>query len=176
MLHGHLLLGSNLGDPPAQLDKALASLPSRGIEVTGVSSYYETTPVGAVADQPPFINAAATFETALEPLALLEALKQIESAAGRETDPSAAAYVKDGPRALDLDIALLGAVVVDDERLTVPHPRLLERRFALIPLLELDFGLTLPDGRRLSGALAALPLGGQDVRLRRSARGAASAP
>ena len=177
MHRAHLLLGSNLASPAAQLDRALALLPSHGVAVNAVSSYYETMPVGAVADQPAFVNAAAEVETGFEPLALLDVLKNIEAAAGRNVHPASPGYVKDGPRVLDLDIALIDNLVLDDERLTIPHPRLLERRFALIPLLELNFDLALPDGRRLSDALAALPLDGQDVvRLSGSARAGASGP
>ena len=113
---------------------------------------------------PEYLNAAATIETDLQPDELLAVLKDVERRAGRETDSNAPAYVRDGPRAIDLDIALLGGLVHDTDLLTVPHPRLLERRFALIPLLELDAELATPDGRRLADALAALPVAGQDVR------------
>jgi 2-amino-4-hydroxy-6-hydroxymethyldihydropteridine diphosphokinase len=174
-VRGHLLLGSNLADPVRQLSRALEEMPRRGIEVLAASSFYETAPVGDVLDQPAFVNAAAAIRTTLEPHRLLAVLKEIEREAGRETDANASGYLKDGPRVLDLDIALLGDEVVAGDELTVPHPRLLERRFALIPLLELDFALSLPGGERLSDALAGLPLDGQDV-VRCSAGAAASGP
>lgn len=163
-MRGHLTLGSNLGDPAQQIDAALSALADRGVQVIARSSLYNTEPVGAVLDQPVFLNAAAAIETDLEPEALLAVLKDIERDAGRENDRTAPGYVPDGPRAIDLDIALLDGVARDTEHLTVPHPRLLERRFALIPLLELDDDLTTPDGARLADALAALPIKGQDVR------------
>ena len=163
-MRGHLTLGSNLGNPAQQIEDALTALAVRGVEVIARSALYRTEPVGAVLDQPEFLNAAATIETDLQPDELLAVLKDVERRAGRETDSNAPAYVRDGPRAIDLDIALLGGLVHDTDLLTVPHPRLLERRFALIPLLELDAELATPDGRRLADALAALPVAGQDVR------------
>ncbi len=162
-MQGHLVFGSNLGDRAAQIDAALTALPVHGVAVHAVSSRYETAPVGPVAGQPPYLNGACAIETDLDPEALLDALKAIEADLGRPA-PGTPGYVDQGPRPIDLDIALLGPLTVTTERLTVPHPALLERRFALIPLLELDFALALPDGRRLSDALAVLPIEGQDVR------------
>jgi 2-amino-4-hydroxy-6-hydroxymethyldihydropteridine diphosphokinase len=155
---GHLGLGSNLGDRRARLQAAVDGLAERGVRVTASSSTYETDPVGDVLDQPAFLNACLAIETDLAPLALLDACKAVEAAAGRETDPSASGYVRHGPRPVDVDVLLLGPAVHADDRLTVPHSALLERRFVLIPLLELDFGLTTPDGAALADALAALPV------------------
>lgn len=157
-MRGHLALGSNLGDRRAQLAAAVEGLEARGVRVLACSSVYDTDPVGAVLDQPAFLNAAVAIETELDPEALLHAAKEVERSLGRVTDPADPAYVKDGPRPVDVDIVLLDGVEHRSAALTVPHPAVLERRFVLIPLLELDFELALPDGRRLADALAALPV------------------
>ena len=162
-MRGYILIGSNLGDRVGTIDKALDALGQHGVTVIARSSLYETAPVGPVADQPAYLNAAAEIETELTPLALLDALKAGERSRGRITDVNDPAYVPQGPRTIDLDIGLVDGVTHDDGRLQVPHPRLTERRFALIPLLELDFGLELPDGRKLADALAELPVADQQV-------------
>jgi 2-amino-4-hydroxy-6-hydroxymethyldihydropteridine diphosphokinase len=156
MSTAHLGLGSNLGDRRALLQAAIDGLAERGVRATASSSTYETDPVGDVLDQPAFLNACLTVEAALEPDALLDAAKDVERALGRTT--SGPGYVRHGPRAIDVDVLLHDGREHRSERLTVPHPSLRERRFVLIPLLELDFTLTLPDGARLSDALAALPV------------------
>jgi 2-amino-4-hydroxy-6-hydroxymethyldihydropteridine diphosphokinase len=156
MSTAHLGLGSNLGDRRALLQAALDGLAERGVRATASSSTYETDPVGDVLDQPAFLNACLVVETVLEPDALLDAAKDVERALGRTT--SGSDYVHHGPRPIDVDVLLYDGRDHCSERLTVPHPSLLERRFVLIPLLELDFTLTLPDGARLSDALAALPV------------------
>ena len=150
-------LGGNLGDPVATLRDALdriARLP--GVELDGVSSAYESAPVGVV-DQPPFVNAAARLFTALPLRDVLDGLLAVEAELGRVRS------LRYGPRTCDLDILLAGDEVVDEPGLAVPHPRLAERRFALEPLVELDQGLSLPDGRPLSALLEAVR--DQDVRL-----------
>jgi 2-amino-4-hydroxy-6-hydroxymethyldihydropteridine diphosphokinase len=154
MLRSGLLgLGSNVGDRRAQLQAAVDALPSLGVRVTASSSVYDTDPVGEVLDQPSFLNACVLVETGLDPLALLDAVKSLEEELGR-----VAQQVRHGPRAIDIDILLLGDVEISRERITLPHEQVLTRRFVLIPALELDFALSTPDGRRLSGALAALPV------------------
>jgi 2-amino-4-hydroxy-6-hydroxymethyldihydropteridine diphosphokinase len=150
---GFLGLGANLGDRRAALQDAVAALREAGVEVLASSSTYETDPVGLVLDQPSFLNACLHVRTALEPEALLDAIKEIEAAAGRDLQGA-----RHGPRPLDVDILLLGEEPYASERLTVPHAALLERRFVLIPLLELDFDLETPAGERLADALAALPV------------------
>ena len=155
---GHLGLGSNLGDRRARLQAAVDGLAARGVRITASSSTYETDPVGDVLDQPAFLNACVAIETELAPPDLLAACKAVERAAGRETDPSAPGYVRHGPRPVDVDVLLLGTAAHAGEDLSVPHPALLQRRFVLIPLLELDFGLTTPGGAALADALAALPV------------------
>jgi 2-amino-4-hydroxy-6-hydroxymethyldihydropteridine diphosphokinase len=154
---GYLGLGSNLGDRRALLQAAVAGLHARGVRVMASSSVYETEPVGEVPDQPPFLNACVRVETALGPEALLDACKDLERALGR-----AAGGVRHGPRPLDADVLLLGTRPYRSERLEIPHRELARRRFVLVPLLELDPALALPDGTRLAGALAALE--GQEVR------------
>jgi 2-amino-4-hydroxy-6-hydroxymethyldihydropteridine diphosphokinase len=153
----HLGLGCNLGDRRAQLQAAVDGLASRGVTVVASSSTYETDPVGEVLDQPVFLNACVAAETDIEaPEALLDAVKDVERELGRTT--SGPGYVRHGPRAIDVDVLLAGALAFRSERLSVPHVALLQRRFVLIPLLELDFALATPHGVRLADALAVLPV------------------
>lgn len=156
---GLLGLGSNVGDRRAQLQAAVDALPSAGVRVTAASSVYDTDPVGEVLDQPSFLNACVLVETELEPLELLAAVKHLEAELGR-----AGQEVRHGPRAIDIDILLLGDIELSHERMTLPHEQVLARRFVLIPALELDFELAIPSGCRLSDALAALPVS-EGVRL-----------
>jgi 2-amino-4-hydroxy-6-hydroxymethyldihydropteridine diphosphokinase len=143
----HIGLGGNLGDPISTLREALARIAELpGVELDAVSSVYESAPVG-LADQPAFVNAAARLLTALPLRALLDGLLSVEGELGRVRS------VRYGPRTCDLDILLAGNEVADEPGLSVPHPRLAERRFALEPLVELDPGLSLPDGRLLRALL-----------------------
>jgi 2-amino-4-hydroxy-6-hydroxymethyldihydropteridine diphosphokinase len=130
---------------------ALGAVP--GIEVTRISSVYETEPVGEVPDQQDFLNAAIAVRTDLEPLELLAACKRVEQDLGRQAGP------RHGPRVIDVDLLLVGDAVLESGRLRLPHPEVTSRRFVLVPLLELDPELGLPGGARLSDALAALPAG-----------------
>jgi 2-amino-4-hydroxy-6-hydroxymethyldihydropteridine diphosphokinase len=132
-------LGANLGDREAMLRRALDLLAAEpGIDLLAVSAFRETEPVG-LRDQPRFLNAAAAAGTTLGPRGLLERLLAIEAALGRiRSGP------RFGPRTIDLDLLLYGDAVVDEPGLTLPHPRLHERRFALEPLAELDPGLEIP--------------------------------
>jgi len=150
---GLLGLGSNVGDRRAHLQGALDALAAAGVRVLASSSTYDTDPVGEVLDQPSFLNACLLVRTPLEPLELLDTAKRLELELGRSEDG-----VRHGPRAIDIDILLLGDVELHHERMTLPHAQLLSRRFVLIPALELDFALRAPDGRSLADALAALPL------------------
>ena len=154
---GYLGIGSNLGDRRALLQAAVEALWAHGVQAIASSSVYETAPVGEVLDQPPFLNACLRIETALGPEALLDACKAVERALGREPGG-----VRHGPRPVDVDVLLLGTEAYTSERLAIPHRELARRRFVLEPLLELDPGLTLPDGTALAAALAALE--GQEVR------------
>jgi 2-amino-4-hydroxy-6-hydroxymethyldihydropteridine diphosphokinase len=148
---GYLGLGSNVGDRAEHLRGALSLLGEHGVTVEGVSSAYETEPVGEILDQPDFLNAAARVATGLEPLQLLDACKAIEAEHGRMFGGP-----RHGPRPLDVDVLLLGDVELEHERLTLPHPEVTSRRFVLVPLLELDPELALPDGTRLQAALDGL--------------------
>ncbi len=162
MSHGYLGIGGNLGDRRATLQRAVDALSGAGVRVLASSSVYATAAVGGPAGQPDFLNACLEIETALSPPALLEALKALEAQAGRAAEGTPE-HVHHGPRPLDLDILLLGEAAYADDRLQIPHAALLERRFVLVPLLELAFDLVLPDGRRPADALAALPVD-EDVR------------
>ena len=146
---GYLGLGSNVGDRQGNLAGALAALERAGVEVLAVSSLYETEPQGEVLDQPDFLNAAIRIRTELEPEELLAACKAVEAELGR-----AAGGPRHGPRAIDVDLLLLGGVELATEALTLPHREVTSRRFVLEPLLELDPGLAMPDGSRLADASA----------------------
>jgi 2-amino-4-hydroxy-6-hydroxymethyldihydropteridine diphosphokinase len=148
---GYLGLGSNVGDPAAHLRAALDLLEAEGIEIDAVSSTYVTEPVGEVLDQPDFLNAAVRISTDLEPKGLLDACKRVEAERGRSFEAP-----RHSPRPLDVDLLLLGNLELRTDRLTLPHPEVTTRRFVLAPLLELDPGLTLPDGTNLAVVLADL--------------------
>ena len=150
---GLLGLGSNVGDRRLHLQQAVDALPAAGARVLAASSVYDTDPVGEVLDQPSFLNACLRVETELGPLELLDAVKRLERELGREDGE-----VRHGPRAIDVDILLLGDCELRHERMSLPHVQLLRRRFVLIPALELDFALATPGGERLSDALASLGL------------------
>ena len=162
-MRGFLGLGSNVGETRANLDAAVTTLPEHAVTVVRSSSTYETEPVGLILDQPDFLNACLEIETALGPEQLLDACKAVERSVGR-----AAGGPRHGPRVIDVDLLLLGDLVYASERLTLPHAEVSSRRFVLVPLLELDAGLTLPGGGRLADRLAALggaSAPGQAVRL-----------
>jgi 2-amino-4-hydroxy-6-hydroxymethyldihydropteridine diphosphokinase len=156
---GYLGLGSNVGERRSNLERAAHALSAAGVEVTASSSVYETEPVGLVLEQPDFLNACLQIETAAQPEELLDTCKAVERELGR-----AQGGPRHGPRAIDVDVLLLNALTHHSERLTLPHPEVRSRRFVLVPLLELDPRLALPDGTRLTDALNALGPG-QEVRL-----------
>jgi 2-amino-4-hydroxy-6-hydroxymethyldihydropteridine diphosphokinase len=156
MTIGYLGLGSNVGDRRAQLQAATDALGDGGVTVLASSSTYDTDPVGEILDQPSFLNACLRIDTDLGPEALLDACKATEREMGRAQPGQG--YVRHGPRPIDVDLLLLGDTSYTSDRLTLPHPQVLARRFVLIPLLELDFELRTPDGTRLSDCLARMPL------------------
>ncbi len=158
MTPGYLGLGSNVGDRREHLRGAVAELPRHGVRVLASSSVYETEPVGLVLDQRDFYNACLRVETDHGPEELLDACKAVERSLGREPGG-----VRHGPRPIDVDVLLLDGVSdYASDRLTLPHPEVTSRRFVLVPLLELDPGLTLPDGTRLADALGDLDPGDLD--------------
>ena len=147
-----------MGDRRANLERAAAALPGYGVEVRGSSSVYETEPVGLVLDQREFYNACLRVCTTFDPEQLLDVCKAVERGLGRREGG-----LRHGPRPIDVDLLLLDELEYRSERLTLPHPEVLSRRFVLVPLLELDPELSLPGAGRLADALAGLT--GQDVTL-----------
>jgi 2-amino-4-hydroxy-6-hydroxymethyldihydropteridine diphosphokinase len=140
MTRAYVGLGANLGPREATLVRAadlIAAVP--GVQVLEPSSFVETEPVG-VTDQPDFVNGAVALETTLTARELLDALLAVERELGRAREEGE----RWGPRVIDLDLLLYGDEVVDEPGLTVPHPRLHERRFALEPLAELEPSLEIP--------------------------------
>jgi 2-amino-4-hydroxy-6-hydroxymethyldihydropteridine diphosphokinase len=148
---GYLGLGSNEGDRLHNLRAARNALVLHEVAVEAVSSVYETAPQGEILDQPDFLNAAVRVRTALGPEELLDAVKSVERDIGREPGGP-----RHGPRPIDVDVLLLGDLVYTSDRLSLPHPEVASRRFVLEPLLELDPGLTLPDGTALAPLLEAI--------------------
>jgi 2-amino-4-hydroxy-6-hydroxymethyldihydropteridine diphosphokinase len=149
-----IALGSNLEDPREQVRRgfeALATLPQS--RLLARSRLYRTSPWG-ITEQPDFINAAARLETSLTPRALLDALRTIESRAGRVRG------VRNGPRVLDLDLLLYGDRIVDEPGLVVPHPRLHERAFVLLPLADVAPELEVPGHGRIRDLLARVDASG----------------
>ena len=145
MTRAYVGVGANLGDREATIRAAIDALPG----VVGVSELRETDPVGVV-DQPGFLNGAIELETKLGARELLETLLAIERELGRERRE------RWGPRTIDLDLLLYGEETFDEPGLTVPHPRLHERRFALEPLVDLHPGLEIPGRGRVEDLLAGL--------------------
>ncbi|WP_313517306.1 2-amino-4-hydroxy-6-hydroxymethyldihydropteridine diphosphokinase [Pseudomonas sp.] len=151
----YLGLGSNLAEPLAQLGAALRAIGELPLsKLAAVSSFYASDPLGPP-DQPRYLNAVAALDTALAPLALLDALQAIEQEQGRQRKAE-----RWGPRTLDLDILLFGDRLIDEPRLRVPHYHMQARAFVLYPLAEIAPGLRLADGRALGELLAACPFSG----------------
>lgn len=141
-------LGSNLGDRRANLLSALRMLDSlRGVRVLEVSSIYESEPWGPV-EQPDFLNLVALVSTRRSPREMLEACREVEEALGRVRE------VRWGPRVIDVDILLYDDIAWEEEDLVIPHPRMGERDFVLVPLRELD-----PDREALPGEEGGLSTG-----------------
>lgn len=158
-------VGTNLGDRLATIEAALWTLDeTHGMDVVDVSGIWETAPWGGV-DQQPYLNAVVLVDTTLSPQALLADLQATEAAFGRDRSRE----VRWGPRTLDLDVLLYGDQELETPDLVVPHPRLVERAFVLVPMLEVMPGGFLPDGTRLTAAMTALaPVEGIDLHIRLS--------
>jgi 2-amino-4-hydroxy-6-hydroxymethyldihydropteridine diphosphokinase len=133
----YLSLGSNLGDRAQNIARAIEALAAHGIRVTRQSALYETEPVD-IRSQSWFINCVVEAETDLMPRQLMHALLEIERSLGRRR------RVAKGPRLIDMDILLFGATIVRMRELEIPHPRMTERRFVLVPLAEIAPGLKHP--------------------------------
>jgi 2-amino-4-hydroxy-6-hydroxymethyldihydropteridine diphosphokinase len=138
----YLSLGTNIGDRKANLREAIKQLAAKGINVIRVSGVYETEPVGKK-DQPFFLNICVEASTELMPFALLDSVKGIEASMGRT--PSA---VKWGPRIIDIDILFYSNIMLQTDRLAIPHNEIKNRRFVLVPLAELAPDLIHPGNEK----------------------------
>ncbi len=148
MTISYIGIGSNVGDRARFCRQAVEALAgSDGVDVVAVSSLYETSPVGGP-PQRSFVNVVAKLETALDARELLETCKRVEHRMGREPSD-----IRWGPRVVDLDILLYDDEKISEPDLEIPHPRLKERLFALVPLLEIDPDVTDPWETRLHDAL-----------------------
>jgi len=153
-------LGSNVGDRLQNLATAVAALNSASVQVVRVSPVYETQYVGPhPASQPDYLNCVAQIRTILDPRALLLRLHELEAAAGRSTCDRA------GPRPLDADLLLYGNTTIESDGLVVPHPRMWDRAFVLVPLSDLDPAVPTPEGRPVVQRARELQEQGQRVRL-----------
>jgi len=136
-------LGANLGDRLATLQRAVDLLAGRGVRAVASSRVWETEPVGGPDDQAPYLNAVVKAETDLDVDGVLDAANRVEAELGRTRG------VRWGPRTIDIDILLYDDLEHDDPELTIPHPRLTERAFVVLPLLDVDPAAVLPDGTRI---------------------------
>jgi 2-amino-4-hydroxy-6-hydroxymethyldihydropteridine diphosphokinase len=154
----YLSLGSNRGDRAAHLRHALEELARQGVTIHRVSTLYKTEPMDFT-PQAWFLNCAVEASTTLMPLQLLKAVKSVERSLGRRPG------VSKGPRAIDIDILLYENVVVRTAALTIPHERMTERRFVLVPLRELAPAARHPvNGKTVAEMLHDAPTGGQAIR------------
>ena len=158
----YLSLGSNLGDRAANLERAIQALDGAGLRVRKRSSVYETEPVDFL-DQPWFLNCAIEAETSLSPGQLLKNLQAIEA------EMASRKLVSRGPRIIDLDVLFYGPEVVREPGVEIPHPRLAERRFVLVPVVEIAPELRHPALGKTATELLAGTLDRSEVRLWRPA-------
>ena len=156
-MRAYVGIGANLGERERTIRRAIEMLAAQPeIELVGVSPLRETEPWGPV-EQPSYLNGAVALDTELGPRDLLEVLLDIERSLGRDRS----AEVRWGPRTVDLDLLVHGELSRDEPGLTLPHPRLHERRFALEPLVDLDPELVVPGRGTVAELLAALDAGSQ---------------
>ena len=143
----YVALGANLSNPVQQIQDAVLALQKIAVaSIVKVSPLYRSVPMGDV-EQPDYVNGVARFNTDLTPLALLDALQEIENTQGRVRE------VRWGPRTLDLDILLYGTYVIDEPRLSIPHYGMKQRSFVLIPLADIDAQLILPCNTELKSLI-----------------------
>ena len=158
-MRAYVGVGANLGDRERTIRRAIEMLAAQpGIELAGVSPLRETEPWGPV-EQPRYLNGAVALDTELGPRDLLAVLLEVEQDLGRDRS----AEVRFGPRTLDLDLLVHGDLVRDEPGLTLPHPRLHERRFALEPLADLDPELVVPGRGTVGELLASLDAGSRET-------------
>ena len=147
MRNAYIGIGSNLGERLVNLKKALNMLSSeKEISVQAVSAIYETAPVGGP-EQGPFLNACAALQTTLTPTLLLLKMLEVENSLGRVRE------VRWGPRVIDLDLLVYEGVIMNTPLLELPHPRMIERNFVLIPLADIDRELLIPDHGKTVGEI-----------------------
>ena len=149
-------LGANLGDRAEALAGVAIRLAAAGVQIEASSRLFETAP-REIEDQPSFLNGAVRVASEVSPRAMLALVKRIERELGRTEGR------RYGPRVADCDLLLWSRGVWRDEALEIPHPRLAERRFALVPLLDIDPELALPDGRRITDLAAKIDAAEQPV-------------
>ncbi len=162
----YLSLGSNLGDRAANLERAIEALSEIGVRVLRRSSTYETEPVDFLS-QPWFLNCVVKAETSLVPRALLNELQAIERKLGSRK------LVPRGPRIVDLDVLFYETAVIHEAGMEIPHPRLAERRFVLVPLVEIAPGLCHPVLRKTAAELLSATQDRSVVRIWQQLQGAA---